>query len=51
MSYVRRKTLVSSDIAPTSRNGMPTLQLTVPANQTVTIRYRTQITSVQPAMN
>ena len=45
------ESLVRSDIAPTSRNGTPTLRFTIPANQTVTIRYRTQITAVQPAMD
>lgn len=42
------ESLVSSDIAPTSRNGTPTLKFTIPANHTVTIRYRTQDTSIQP---
>jgi hypothetical protein len=42
------ETLVSSDIAPTSRNGTPTLKFTIPANQTMTIRYRTQFASIQP---
>jgi hypothetical protein len=42
------ESLVSSDIAPAPRNGTPTFRFTIPANQTMTIRYRTQDTSVQP---
>jgi hypothetical protein len=42
------ETLVRSDVVPISRNGMPTLRFTVPANQTVAIRYQTGQTSVRP---
>ena len=42
------ETLLRSDVAPVSRNGMPTLRFTVPANQTVAIRYQTGHTSVRP---
>ena len=43
--------VVSSDVVPTSRNGIPILRFTVPANRTVTIRYRTEDTSIQPVMD